>query len=197
MDAQVGRLLNALDRLKLRDNTVIVFWGDHGYALGEHGDWMKQTLFEQSARVPLLVSAPGKPGNGKNSRALVEFVDIYPTLAQLAGLTPPAALEGKSLASLLDNPNGSVKPAAYTQVERGGGRSGAPKFMGRSVRTDRWRYSEWDGGKRGAELYDHQTDPREHKNLANDPKYAATVAEMKALLAKTARTAPAATEAVP
>ncbi len=199
MDAQVGRLLDALDRLKLADNTVVVLWGDHGYLLGEHGNWMKQMLFEESARVPLIVSAPGKKGNGKGSRALVEFVDIYPTFAELAGLTPPADLQGKSLVPLLDRPTGSVKPAAYTQVQRGGGQGVNSRFMGRSVRTDRWRYSEWgQDGARGAELYDHQTDPREHKNLAADPKHAAIVTEMKGLLAKIARPAPVArTEATP
>ena len=175
VDAQIGRVLDALDRLGLRDNTIIVFWSDHGYQLGEHGLWFKQSCFEESARVPLIIVPPGTKNAGKSSPRTVEFVDLYPTLADLAGLTPPKNLEGFSLRPLLENPDAPWSHAAFTQVQRG-------KFPGHSVRTERWRYTEWDFGKQGAELYDHDADPHELHNLASDPKYAGTIAEMKALL---------------
>ena len=176
VDAQIGRVVDALDRLGLRDNTIIVFWSDHGYSLGEHGLWMKQSCFEESARVPMIFAGPGIKA-GTPSPRLVEFVDVYPTLADLAGLTPPAKLEGASLRPLLVRPDAPWTRPAFTQVERGG-------FPGHSVRTPRWRYTEWDGGKQGAELYDHETDPGEMKNLAADPAHAATLAELKALVKK-------------
>lgn len=177
VDAQIGKLLDTMDRLKLWDNTVVVFWSDHGYHLGEHGLWMKQSLFEESARVPLVIVAPGAKGNGKPCVRTVEFVDLYPTLADLAGLTPPKNLEGASLKPLLDDPVRAWQRPAFTQVQRGA-------FPGYSVRTERWRYIEWDDGKQGAQLYDHDKDPHEYVNLANDPKHAAVVEEMKALVKK-------------
>jgi uncharacterized sulfatase len=177
VDAQIGRVLDALDRLKLRDNTIIVFWSDHGYHLGEHGLWMKQSCYEESARVPFIIVAPGQKAAGKASTRTVELLDMYPTLADLTGLMPPKNLEGVSVRPLLDNPAASWPHAAFTQVQRG-------NFPGHSVRTERWRYTEWAGGEKGAELYDHETDPHELNNLANDPKHAATVAEMKALVKK-------------
>jgi iduronate 2-sulfatase len=179
MDANVGRLLDALDRLKLADNTIVVFMSDHGYSLGEHGQWMKQMLFEESARSPLIVAGPGVRAKGKGSPRTVEYLDLYPTLAELAGLTPPRDIEGRSLAPLLNDPKAPWNHAALTQVRRP-----APEgfFMGYSVRTERWRYSEWDDGKRGTELYDEKDDPGEMHNLAADPKYAKTVEEMRTLL---------------
>lgn len=176
MDAQVGRVLDALERLKLADNTVVVLFGDHGYHLGEHGLWQKMSLFENSARVPLIIYAPKMKGNGKASQRTVELVDLYPTLADLCGLPAPSGFEGKSLRSLLDNPQASWNKPAFTQVRRG------QNLMGRSVRTERYRYTEWDDGKAGVELYDYETDPHETKNLANDPQHAKTVEEMKRLL---------------
>jgi arylsulfatase A-like enzyme len=149
--------------------------GDHGYHLGEHGWWNKVTVFELSARPPLIVWAPGAPGMGKRAPGLVEFIDVYPTIAALCGLQPPAGLEGTSFRPLLDDPSRAGKRAAYTQVVRGGG-------MGRSVRTDRWRYTEWLDGKQGVELYDHTVDPLEYHNLARDPGHAATLTEMRAVL---------------
>jgi uncharacterized sulfatase len=180
MDAQLGKVLDALDRLELWERTIVVLWGDHGWHLGEHGNWQKMSLFEESARVPLLVAAPGIKGRGKASARTVETLDLYPTIADLAGLTPPPGLEGKSLRPLLDDPKHAWDRPAYTQVIRG---PAGQTFFGRSVRTERWRYTEWDDGKRGAELYDHTRDPGEHHNLAADPKQAAVVQQMKGLLA--------------
>ncbi|MBM3334979.1 sulfatase, partial [Candidatus Sumerlaeota bacterium] len=189
LDAQVGRLLDALERLNLADNTIVVFWGDNGYLLGEHGQWQKSSLFEQSARVPMIVYAPGAKGNGKPCGRTVEFLDIYPTLADLCGLNAAGA-EGKSLRPLLGNPQAPWDRPAYTQVRRGPGagagkgkKAQQPPFMGRTVRTERWRYVEWDEGKRGVQLYDHDNDPGEYRNLAEDAKYASVIAEMKQLLA--------------
>ncbi len=177
VDAQVGRLLDALERLKLAQNTIVVFWSDHGYHEGEHGLWMKQSLWEGSARVPLAIYAPGAKGNGGVSQRTVELVDLYPTLADLAGLTPPKNLAGASLRPLLDNPAATWTKPAFTQTWRG-------TFSGHSVRTEQWRYTEWDGGQQGAQLFDIQNDPQELHDLAGDPKHAATVKELKALVAK-------------
>ena len=177
VDAQIGRVIDALDRLGLKEKTVIVFWSDHGYSLGTHGLWMKQSCFEDSARVPFIMAGPGIKA-GTPSPRLVELIDVYPTLADLAGLTPPAKLPGASLRPLLTKPDADWNRPAFTQVERGG-------FPGRSVRTPRWRYTEWgDDGKEGTELYDHQSDPGEMKNLAGDAKQASTLAELKTLVRK-------------
>ena len=181
MDAQLGKVLDALDRLKLWDSTIVILWGDHGWQLGEHGLWQKMSLFEESARVPLIIAAPRQKASGKASERVVESLDIYPTVAGLCGLTPPKDLAGASLRPLLNNPKLRWDRPAYTQVQRG---SQEGRFMGRSVRTERWRYTEWDDGKRGVELYDQEKDPHEFTNLASDPKRAGTVAELKALLLK-------------
>jgi len=175
VDSQIGRVMSALDRLGLRENTIVVFWSDHGYLLGEHGLWQKQSCFEESARVPMIISAPGFKSAGKPSPRTVELIDLYPTLADLAGLAAPKSLEGASLRPLLENPAAEWNRPAYSQVERGIG-------PGHTVRTEKWRYTEWAFGEKGAELYNHETDPTELTNLAADPAHAATVAEMKALL---------------
>jgi len=179
MDAQVGRVLAALERLNLGERTIVVFFGDHGWLLGEHGQWQKMSLFEESARVPLIIAAPGAKAKGKASGRTVELVDLYPTLADLCGLPVASGLEGRSLRPLLDNPLAGWDKPAFTQVTRGAQQN---RIMGRSVRTERWRYNEWDEGRQGAELYNHDRDPREQRNLANDPKYSGTVAALKQLL---------------
>jgi uncharacterized sulfatase len=173
VDAQIGKLLEAMDRLKLWDNTVVVFWSDHGYHLGEHGLWMKQSLFDESSRVPMVIVAPGAKGNGKSSPRTVELLDLYPTLADLSGLTPPKDLAGASLRPLLDDPAKAWDRAAFTQVQRGAN-------PGYAVTTERWRYIEWDDGKQGVQLYDRETDPHEYVNVASDPGHEKVVEELKA-----------------
>jgi iduronate 2-sulfatase len=182
VDAQIGRVLDALDRLGLRETTLVVFWSDHGYQLGEHGLWFKQSCFEESARVPLIIAPPRTKNAGRVCARTVELIDLYPTLADLVGLTPPKSLQGASLRPLLENPDAGWQRPAFTQVQRG-------SFPGHSVRTERWRYTEWDYAKKGAELYDHDADPHEQQNLIADPRYAQVVTEMKALL-KSAHPAP-------
>jgi uncharacterized sulfatase len=181
VDAQVGRLLDALERLRLAENTLVVLWSDHGYHLGEHGGvWQKRTLFEESAGAPLIVRVPGAAGNGTVCEAVVEFVDIYPTVAAVAGLEAPKGIGGRSLVPLLADPVRTWNHPAFTQILRPG--NGTP-VMGRSVRTARWRYTEWAGGEAGAELYDHDADPQEYSNLAARPEWAATRARLRELFA--------------
>ncbi len=189
-DAQVGRVLDALERLKLTDKTIVVFLSDHGWLLGEHGgQWQKRSLFEESARVPLVISVPGNKNNGQSSRHPVELVDLHPTLAELCGLPIHPSLEGKSLQPLLANPQAAWDKPAFTQVTRNAEVSLTvgvdPKkksLMGRSIRTDRWCYIEWDEGRAGTELYDAQADPKQYHNLASDPRHAEDVAGLKAKL---------------
>lgn len=175
-DAQVGKLMDRLDQLELWDSTIVIIMGDHGYHLGEHDWWNKVTVFEDGARAPMLIWVPDALGMGKPTDSLMEFIDLYPTLVDYAGLAPPHKLSGASLRPVLEDPNASVKEAAYTQVTRG------PKVMGRSVRTRRWRYTEWGEGKHGVELYDHSKDSGEYYNLSANPEYAHVVSQMKQLL---------------
>lgn len=179
LDDQVGRLLAALERLKLADNTIVVFFSDNGFLLGQHGQWQKQLLFDESARVPLIVYAPGAKGNGRSSPRAVELLDVYPTLQELCSLPgPPQKLEGRSLVPLLNDPSAPFKPAIFSQVTRTKGKGNM--FMAYSARTERWRYTEWGpDGIEGRELYDHKSDPQEFKNLANDAAYAKVIAEMR------------------
>jgi len=177
MDAQVGKLLDGLDQKGLADNTIVVFFSEHGYHLHEHGLWQKMSLFEGSARVPLIIAAPGMAANGMRTQSLAELVDLYPTLAELTRLDAPNYLGGVSLKPVLEDSTKSVKSAAYTQVRRG-------NFDGYSVRTERFRYTLWDGGTKGAQLHDLQSDPKETKNLVNHPEHAEIVAELKSLIEK-------------
>ncbi len=181
VDAQVGRLLDSLDRLGLAENTIVVLWSDHGYFLGEKGLWKKQSNFERVARAPLIIRAPGMTDGGKavgdNCSRPVEFVDIYPTLADLCGLTPPDDLAGTSLRPLLADPDSDWDRPAFTQVRRG------RNVFGYSIRTERWRYTEWGPqGSEGVELYDHESDPDEATNLAASPEYADQVAALRTTL---------------
>lgn len=168
MDAQLGKVLAALKENGFADNTIVVLWGDHGWHLGDHGMWCKHTNYEKATRAALVMSAPGQKAAGKPSDTLVEFVDIYPTLAAVCGLPAPDGVEGHSFAPLLDDPKKPWKAAAFSQYPRGGKDTGP--LMGYAVKTDRYRYVEWrkrDGTEVVArELYDHQTDPNEDKNVA-------------------------------
>lgn len=171
MDAQVGRVLAALDRLGLAEDTIVVFMSDHGYLLGEHGQWLKQRLFEESVRSPLIIAAPGYSRGGVVPGP-VEFLDIYPTLAELARLPDTPALQGRSLVPLLRQPDTAWPHPAFSQLPHG-----------TSIRTDRWTYNEWGpDGVDGAELYDHGADPLEHRNLATDPAYAPVIKDLKTQL---------------
>jgi len=178
-DAQVGRLLDALDQEGLADNTIIVFWGDHGYQLGDHGIWCKHTNFELATRAPLLISIPGKKTAGQKCDALVEFVDVYPTLVDLCGLPLPHELEGVSLKPALVDPKASVKQVAISQYPRAGGETGGRSLMGYSIRDERWRLTLWCDRNNAeivaTELYDEQNDPAETVNLATKPANQAVV----------------------
>ncbi len=168
MDAQLGRVLDELSRLGLDENTIIVLWGDHGYHLGDHGMWTKHTNYEQANRIPMLISAPGFTQSGSTSSALVESVDIFPTLCELAGLPAPQGpqpIDGKSLLPILLDPTQSVRDHAYHCFPRG-------KRIGQAIRTERYRLVAWnpfEGGQPDPvyELYDYQADPLETKNLAS------------------------------
>ena len=186
MNAQVGRVIAALDRFGLADDTVIVFTSDHGYHTGEHGLWQKQSLFENSARVPLLVVAPGVSKKGTVVKTPVSHLDLFPTLAELAGVKPPAGLQGQSLVPMLRDPVVPGRGWALTQMMRGV--RTAERFAGYSLRTPRWRYTEWDAGKQGRELYDYDTDPGELHNLANSAAHSKTVEELSQQLRRAVTT---------
>ncbi|MGA2497092.1 MAG: sulfatase [Tepidisphaeraceae bacterium] len=175
VDDQVGKLLDTLDRLKLWDTTTVVLVGDNGFHLGEHGLWGKRTLFEESAAVPLIIAGAGVEKQGTVCQRTVETLDIYPTVADLCGLPLHPKLMGKSLVPLLKDPDAPWDRPAYTVVMK-------EKLWGRSIRTERYRYTEWDDGKVGVELYDHETDPGEYHNIAADPKMADAIKVLKAQL---------------
>ncbi|HEV8605483.1 MAG TPA: sulfatase [Tepidisphaeraceae bacterium] len=168
MDAQLGRVLDQLESLGLADKTIIVLWGDHGWKLGEHDAWCKHTNVEDDTRAPLILSLPGMKSSGKHTGALVEFVDVYPTLTELAGLPLPKHLEGVSAKALVDEPNRAWKTAAFSQYPRN---PAGKSLMGYTMRTDRYRFTRWvqrnDPSKiEAVELYDHSVDPQENQNLA-------------------------------
>lgn len=175
VDVQIGRLLDELDRLGVADNTIIVLWGDHGWQLGEHGFWCKHTNFEVATRVPLIIVAPGVGGN-RVSHRLVEYVDVYPTLCDLADLPLPMHLQGKSVQPLLQDLQAPHKDAVFTRF--GGGDA---------VRTADYRYMEMraGGGRgalRGVGLFDLKTDPQENQNVADDPAHATVRRQLKTML---------------
>jgi iduronate 2-sulfatase len=172
VDAQIGRVFDSLKKNGLWDNTIIVLTTDHGYHLGDHFMWGKVTLFEIGNRVPLIVRAPGVTTPGSTSEGLVEMIDYYPTLAELAGINPPADLQGKSFVPMLRDAKAAGKEVVYTIVTRG-------QKLGRALRTQRWRYTLWPDGE---ELYDLDTDPEELHNLAGDSLQDATLKEMRRLV---------------
>jgi uncharacterized sulfatase len=178
VDAQVGIVVDALDRLGLADDTVIVFTSDHGYHLGEHGLWQKQSLFEESARVPLVIVAPGGRAGARTTHT-VELIDLAPTLCELCGVPAAKGFEGRSLAPLVLGDAAAVEAfperPAFTEVDRGGVR-------GVSVRSGRFRYTVWNGGQAGRELYDHDADPRELANIAALPEHAETLQRLDGLI---------------
>ncbi len=173
-DAQIGRLIDALDKEGLTENTIIVLWGDHGWQLGDHGLWHKHTNFELATHAPLLMSIPHQKSAGQKCNATVEFVDIYPTLADLCGLAIPAGLDGQSLKPFIEDPATAAKKVSVSQYPRGGGKSDGPSLMGYSIRDERWRLTLWRNCTTGVidstELYDEQNDPTETMNVAAKPE---------------------------
>ncbi len=187
IDAQIGRIIDELDRLGLKDKTIIVLWGDHGWKLGEHDSWCKHTDFEIDCNAPLIISDPEMTRKGAHTRALTEFIDIYPTLCELTGLPKPDHLEGYSFKPLMENPDLPWKKAATSVWVANKYRNDLEtQIIGYALKTDRYRYIEWRRTKTGEimarELYDHQVDPKENKNVAEKSEYAATVKEMHDLM---------------
>lgn len=182
VDAQVGRVLDALEQNGLRENTIVVLWGDHGFKLGEHRSWSKHTNFEVDTRIPLIVRVPGMDPAGEQTDALVETVDVYPTLTELANLPAPPQHQGLSFAPVLDIPHRAWKTAVFGQYRRGG----PDGVLGRTVRTERYRYVEWvdlaSKAVRARELYDHQTDPWENINMAGRDAYDSLTDSLAAVL---------------
>jgi len=181
MDAQLGKVLAKLEELGLRENTIVILWGDHGWKLGEHDSWCKHTNFEIDARSPMIISIPETRGSALRTQALVEFVDMYPSLCELCGLPIPAHCEGTSFAPLIKHPDRAWKTAAFGQYPRKN-----YSVMGYTMRTDRFRYTEWWDRETkevlAFELCDHQEDPQENVNCAVDPAYAEQVQELSAQL---------------
>lgn len=182
MDAQVGRVLAELDRLGLREKTIVILWGDHGWKLGDYGAWCKHTNYEIDTHVPMILSLPGQKNAGASTSALVEYVDIYPTLAEACGLAVPAQCEGASMMPLIDDPKRKWKTAAFSQYPRG------KDVMGYTMRTERWRYTEWiskpTGDVAARELYDHARSSVASANLAELPVNSETVRQLSDLLDK-------------
>jgi iduronate 2-sulfatase len=180
MDAQLGRVLSALDETGLAKNTIIVLWGDHGWHLGDHGIWCKHTNYEQAARIPLIVVAPQVGKSGVATSSLAESVDVYPTLCELAGLPVPKKLDGQSFAAALKDPAAATKNEIIHVYPRG-------NRLGRAVRNERYRLVEWKTIGAAAdtaelELYDYVRDPLETKNLASEQTD--VVKDLRAVLAK-------------
>lgn len=180
VDALVGRLIAALDASPAAKDTVVILWSDHGYYMGEHNWWgSKHNNYEGATRAVLMVSVPGQKHPGSKTKALTDFVDIYPSLSDICGLPKPVGTEGRSFAPLLDDPAAAPKDRAFSFYPMGG-------HLGVAMRTDRWRFVEWTkvGEDPVHELYDHQNDPAENENVAGDPKHAALIKELSAKLAE-------------
>lgn len=176
MDWNVGRLLDALERSGQREKTIVVFWGDHGYHLGEMGKWSKhESLFDVGTRVPLLIAMPGAKGDGQACARVVQTLDLYPTLAAACGLPLPVGLEGRDLRPLLENPGEAWDQVAISFA-------GTAQSLHRAVRTERWRYIEWSGPEGGAALIDEHADPHERANVIGDPANAEAIKALKLLL---------------
>lgn len=178
VDALVGRLLDALEASPAAKNTVVILWSDHGYYMGEHNWWgSKHNNYEGATRAVLMVAVPGQKLPGSKTDALTDFVDIYPSLSEICGLPAPQGTEGRSFASLLENPQASVKDSAFSFYPMGG-------RLGVAMRTDRWRFVEWTKGSEEPvwELYDHRNDPAENENLAGNPEHAALIRELNGKL---------------
>lgn len=178
VDALVGRLLDALDASPAAKNTVVILWSDHGYYMGEHTWWgSKHNNYEGATRAVLMLAAPGQKHPGSKTRSMTDFVDIYPSLAEICGLPKPAGAEGRSFAPLLQDPGAAIKDCAFSFYPMGG-------YLGIAMRTDRWRFVEWTkaGQEPVHELYDHQSDPGENENVAGDPRHAALIRELSAKL---------------
>jgi arylsulfatase A-like enzyme len=194
-DAQVGRLLDALDKEGLADNTVIVLWGDHGWQLGDHGLWHKHTNFELATRAPLLLSVPHQNTAGRKCDAPVEFVDVYPTLADVCGLPIPSGLDGVSLKPFVEDPSAPMKKVAISQYPRGGPQTDNRPLMGYSISDTRWRLTVWrdrlDGSVAATELYDEQNDPAETVSLHDKPEHKAVIESLSKFLPPVASVAPA------
>ncbi|MCB1022103.1 MAG: sulfatase [Acidobacteria bacterium] len=183
MDAQVGRLLDALDELGLADSTAVVLVGDHGYHLGEHGLWNKQTNFENAVRTPLIVRYPGQRGKGRKTSGLTELTDIYPSLCQICRLPIPDGLEGSTFGPLFEDPERIWKRAVFSQYPRE--IPGIGPGMGYSMRTNRFRYTEWrapGSPYKSVELYDYVEDPYETENIASQPRNASLVNGLSGML---------------
>jgi iduronate 2-sulfatase len=195
-DAQLGRVLDALEELKLTENTIVVVISDNGFQLGEHDTWGKMTLFGWDARVPLIISAPGLGKSAAKTNSISELIDIFPTLTELSGIPAPPQLDGTSLVPVLKDAAASVKSAALTQHPRpalywGGGPQALPQVMGYALFTDRWSYHEWRDFKTGRvvgqELYDELSDPRETVNLAESVDAASQIPALAAQLDSVAK----------
>jgi arylsulfatase A-like enzyme len=187
IDALIGQIIEELVQLKLDKNTIIVLWGDHGWKLGEHGSWSKHTNFEIDVNAPLIISIPGMRNIGQETKALVEFVDIYPTLCDLTGLPKPTHLEGTSFTPLLEDPNRPWKMAAFSLwVHQKYRYNKETQIIGYTMRTDHYRYTEWIHTKssevKARELYDHQRDPGENFNVIKDPIYSEDLKKLEAMM---------------
>ncbi|WP_235298721.1 sulfatase [Portibacter marinus] len=176
MDAQLGKILDALERTNAIENTLIVFMGDHGYHLGEHNWWNKVTLFERGTSAPFIVSGPEVQSKVKSNVAMIEFVDLYPTLVDYFSLEDASSnLEGKSFVANFQKPERAHRAEVYAVINRG-------DMMGRTIKNEEWRYVEWDGGNQGVELYDQSNDPMEYHNQADNPEFKNVIEQMSSLL---------------